>query len=347
VLIGCGLLADLLEHASRATDAHRYALIADQNVADHYGGAALASLRSAGAQADLFAFPPGEASKSRSQWARLSDALVDAGIGRDGAVVALGGGVTGDLAGFVAATYMRGIPVVHVPTSLLAMVDASVGGKTAVDVPGGKNLIGAFHAPSLVLVDPETIRSLPVSGRAEGLVEAVKHGLILDAAYLARVQDRVDEVLNGEPSAVQEVVEGSVAIKARVVGKDEKEAGFRQVLNFGHTLGHGLESASGFTLGHGAAVSLGMVLEARLGERIGVTRRGTADRIAEVLSRMGMPVTVPSGLDAEAVLAHVARDKKARSGSPRYVLLHSPGVVAEGEGWSREVPAEDVLAILV
>lgn len=347
VLVGNGLLKRLPALLAEYAPVHRYAFISDQNVASLYGQAAVTKAREAGLSADLFTFPTGEASKTRKQWSILTDQLLEAGLGRDAAVVALGGGVTGDLAGFVAATYLRGVPVVQVPTSLVAMIDASVGGKTGVDVSAGKNLVGAFHAPSVVVADPETIATLPRQERAQGLAEAVKHGAILDRDYFGALVSTAANLLEAEPAAVRNAVFRSVEIKARVVTQDERESGFRQVLNFGHTLGHALEAASGYALGHGSAVAVGMVLSARLGESMGVTNTGTADELEDGLRPFGLG-TVPPGtaLDTDAVVGFLETDKKTRRGRPHYVLLERIGAVWESDGWSHPAP-EGVVRALV
>lgn len=354
VLVERGLLRLLPELLRSRVGAHRYAILADETVAALYGGTLLRRMEEAGLGADMHTFPPGEGSKSRRGWSELTDALLRAGHGRDSAVVALGGGVTGDLAGFVAATFMRGIPVVQVPTSLVAMVDASVGGKTGLDVPAGKNLVGAFHPPLLVVVDPDVVESLPRAERAQGLAEAVKHGAIVDRAYLERLEVRAGSLLDGTSEVVEEEVRRSVEIKADVVSRDEREGGLRQILNFGHTLGHALEAEASYRLGHGSAVALGMLLEARLGERLGVTEKGTGDVLSRVLDSLelprgpeGLPEVFQGGLDPERVLRWTREDKKGRRGRCRYVLLARPGAVARsGDGWTHDVPEEAVRNLL-
>jgi len=341
VLVEVGVLADLPGLLSEHAPARRYAFISDDNVASLHGHPSMEAVRAAGLDASLFTFPAGEASKTRKSWSILTDELLEAGFGRDTCVVAVGGGVTTDLAGFVAATFLRGVPVVQVPTSYLAMIDASVGGKTGVDVAAGKNLVGAFHAPRLVVADPEVVRTLPKGERAQGLVEALKHGAILDAAYFERLRSGLDALLAAEPLAAEEAVLRSVEIKADVVSQDEREGGFRQVLNFGHTLGHALEAASQYGLGHGSAVAFGMVLEAEVGERLGVTQAGTSAVLAAVLACLVDLGPLP--LDAEATLRFLRADKKARAGRPRVVLLRTLGEVDPGRGWSHEV-GEDLLA---
>jgi len=260
-------------------------------------------------------------------------------------VVAVGGGVVGDLAGFVAATFMRGIPVVQVPTSLLAMIDASVGGKTGVDTRAGKNLVGAFHPPALVVVDPEVVATLPAAERAQGLVEALKHGAILDDSYGEEVALKGPGIVSGDAESVQEVVQRSIELKAGVVSQDEREAGLREILNFGHTVGHALERAAGYGLPHGTAVARGMLWEARIGMRLGITDPATEGHLREWLAPLGLPLD-PEPI-AEGVLAEALRvDKKARDGEPRVVLLRHPGSVARtgGGAWAHPVPLETILA---
>ena len=341
-----GLRRSLPQMIPAHTKAHRYAVIADETVSDLYGRDIAEGLNREGREAHLFTFPPGEASKSRNEWARLTSAMLSAGFGRDCAVVAVGGGVAGDLAGFVAATFMRGVPLVQVPTSLVAMIDSSVGGKSGVDVPEGKNLVGAFHSPHLVVVDPEVVVSLPREERAQGLAEAVKHGAILDPVYLADLEGDIPCVLNGEVRATGRVVVRSIEIKADVVSKDERESGLRKILNFGHTLGHAVEAAGKYALSHGSCVALGMVLEARVGERMGVTKKGTSDTLMRMVSLLDLPTELPADLDPDTVLNFTRSDKKGRAGRPRYVLLSQPGKVASGEDWAQEVQDDLVLEVL-
>jgi len=341
-----GLLRSLHQMVPAHAKAHRYAVIADEKVADLYGRGITEGLTGEGREAHLFTFPPGEASKTREEWVRLTGSMLRAGFGRDSAVVAVGGGVTGDLAGFVAATFMRGVPLVQVPTSLVAMIDSSVGGKSGVDVPEGKNLVGAFHSPHLVVVDPEVAVTLPRAERAQGLAEAVKHGAILDPVYLADLEGDIPCVMNGEVGATARVVVRSIEIKAEVVSKDERESGLRKILNFGHTLGHAVESAGGYALPHGSCVALGMILEARVGERMGITREGTSQMLLRMASLLELPTCLPNGLSPEKVVGFTRSDKKGREGRPRYVLLSHAGKVAAGEDWAQEVPDGIVLEVL-
>ena len=254
-------------------------------------------------------------------------------------------GVVGDLAGFVAATFMRGIPVLQVPTSLVAMIDASVGGKTAVDTDFGKNLIGAFHPPVAVVADPETIETLPRRERAQGLAEALKHGAILDQDYAHRIVELAEALLSAHPAATLEVVRRSVEIKAMVVSQDEREAGMREILNFGHTVGHALELASGYSIPHGSAVALGMLAEARMGEAWGLTAAGVADWLASALEPLELPSALPS-FDPVQIAQLMARDKKARA-EPRTVLLSRIGEVARAQGsWSHPRSVAEIASTL-
>ena len=328
VRIGAGALGRLGEEVGREVGAFRYAVVADSRVAELHGETALDALRQAGQRAELFTFPAGEWNKTREEWGRLTDGILAAGLGRDGAVVALGGGVTGDLAGFVAATFLRGVPVVQVPTSTLAMMDAAVGGKTGVDTAAGKNLVGAFHHPALVLVDPELAATLPRPQRAAGLAEALKTAAVRDASLLEWLEERAEALLGAEPDTLEEAAFRVLGHKAEVVGTDPAEAGVRAILNFGHTVGHALESLAGFGLLHGEAVAAGMRAEARLGEALGVTEPGTAARLREVLGRCGLGHALETDRAAEEVWEAASRDKKGRRGSPRCVLLARIGEVA-------------------
>lgn len=346
VVIEPGLRRRLPELVAARVPASSYPVVADETVAELHGNALAGALREAGHEAPVLSFPPGEGSKTRATWAELTDRMLARGVDRRAVVVAVGGGITGDVAGFVAATCLRGLRVVHVPTSVVAMVDSSVGGKTGVDVPAGKNLVGAFHPPSLVVVDPETTRTLPRSQRAAGLAEVVKHGAILDRDHLEAVQASAERLLDGDPEALGGIVHRSVAIKADVVGRDEKEGGLRKILNFGHTIAHALEAVSGYRLSHGVAVAMGMVAEARLGEELGITELGTVRAVESALSSLELPVRLPAGLEPQAVVERTRTDKKGEGGEARYVLLRRPGQVDPGDGWVHQIPEPVVEAVL-
>lgn len=336
---GLGRLGEACER--HLPEASRLAVIADDRVADLYAERALGSLDERSLDAVLVRFPAGEASKSRAEWARLTDLLLDEGFGRDSGVVALGGGVTGDLAGFVAATFMRGVPVLQVPTSLLAMVDASVGGKTGVDTPRGKNLVGSFHHPVHVLADPELLATLPSDHLEAGLAEAAKAAAVRDADLFRWMGENAPGLVAADPDLLSDLVRRSVELKAAVVAEDPHESGYRQVLNFGHTVGHALESLSEWELLHGAAVAAGMRVEARLGVALGLTDPDAPRRLERLLTDLGHGDPIESRHSADEVLGRAASDKKAREGEVRFVLLDGIGRVARtGDGgWSHGLPA--------
>lgn len=347
VTIGSGVITRLGDIARATAPAHRYAVISDETVAPMY---AVAAARALGEHADLFTVPAGELHKTRESWAALTDAMLAAGLGRDTTVVAVGGGVVGDLAGFVAATYMRGVPLVQVPTTLLAMVDASVGGKVGVDTPGGKNLVGAFHQPAAVVIDPSVLCTLPMEHRRAGLAEILKHGVIADECYFEEVESQLGLLVSAaevSQGALAGIIARSVEIKAAVVARDEREGGVRKTLNFGHTVAHALEQVSRYTMLHGEAVGVGMIAEAELGERMGVTEPGTAGRIASALRGVGLPTTAPRGITAPEIVAATRSDKKARHGTVEYALPRRIGAMAgEASGWAIAARDTDVLRAL-
>lgn len=342
VRIQAGSLHALGALSRDAVPACRYAVVSDNRVGELYGEAALSSFREAGVEATLFTFPAGERHKNRHEWIALSDRLLRAGFGRDCAVVALGGGVTGDIAGFVAATYMRGVPVVQAPTTLLAMVDASVGGKTGVDTEVGKNLIGAFHHPRLVVVDPELLQTLPRPQLVSGLAEVVKMGAILDADFFDWLESQAPALVGADPAVLERALARCVQLKAEVVGSDPEDRGRRAILNFGHTVGHALELLGGYTVLHGEAVAAGMRVEARLGEKMELTEAGTADRLVTLLDLCGLDRRLEEERPASAVCQAMLRDKKALGGAVRCVFLRRIGETARGSGgtFSFELPPD-------
>ena len=330
--------------------AYRYALVSDRTVAPLYASRVTASFGDAAPRVSLHTIEAGERQKTRESWARLTDELLASGAGRDTTVLALGGGVVGDLAGFVAATYMRGIAYVQVPTTLLAMVDASVGGKTGVDTPAGKNLVGAFHRPAAVIVDLTAIQTLPSQHLRAGIAEVIKHGVVSDENYFdqtVRSLPSLADPARAADDAMQIAVARSIAIKASVVADDEREHGRRKILNFGHTLGHAIEAVSGFTLLHGEAVALGMVLEATIAERLSIAAPGTSKRIRDAVRAAGLPDTPPKHLGSDEILAATRGDKKARRGTVEYALPARVGTMAGAtSGWGIPVDDAEVLAVL-
>jgi 3-dehydroquinate synthase len=300
--------------------------------------------------ADLLSIPAGETNKTRDTWARLTDQMLAKGYGRDSAVIALGGGVIGDLAGFVAGTFMRGIPVVQVPTTLMAMVDASIGGKTAVDTPAGKNLVGVFHVPAAVIIDPQVLGTLPLRELRAGFAEIVKHGVIANEAYLREVVSSASDLLSSagpDSDTMLSVIVRSIEIKADIVSRDEREDGLRKTLNFGHTIGHAVELVSGYSLLHGEAVAIGMALEGKLAERIGVAQAGTADAITNALQAAGLPTDLPQPFDREAVLEAMRSDKKGRSGKTMFALPSRIGAMAGAQtGWAISIGHDQLREVL-
>lgn len=300
-------------------------VVSDDNVFPLHGEAALASIREAGLETGACVLPAGETHKTLATAQTVYDWLVERRAERGHAIVALGGGVVGDLAGFVAATYLRGVPLVQVPTTLLAMVDAAIGGKVAVDHPHGKNLIGAFYQPRFVLGDVATLGTLPRRELIAGLAETIKHGFIRDPSLLDLLERRGDGLLALEPEATLEIVRRSAAVKAGVVAEDERESGLRAILNYGHTIGHALEAAAGYAgFLHGEAVAAGMMAAARIGVAMGVSPPWLPDRQAGVLRRFGLPLRLP-GVDAARVLASISLDKKVAGRAVRWVLLADVG----------------------
>jgi 3-dehydroquinate synthase len=339
VYVEWGALARLGERLREAGLSGAAHVISDDHVWHHYGEAVLASLRQAGFEADSYVMPAGEASKTLATASHLYEWLASRRAERGHAVVALGGGMVGDLAGFTAATYLRGLPLVHVPTSLLAMVDASIGGKVAVNLSEAKNLVGAFYQPRLVVTDVSALTTLPARKLTSGWAEVVKHALIMDPDLLSTLETRVADLRRLEPEVTTAVVRGNVELKAQVVSEDERETtGRRTILNYGHTVAHGLEAASEYeALLHGEAVAVGMVAAAEIGREMGVTPPALAERQAAVLSSFALPQEAP-GIDPERALAAMALDKKVSGRAVRWVLL---------EGVGRPVLRDDVPETLV
>ncbi len=343
VRLAAGALDSLGEAARGALPAaRRFLVVSDTNVWPLYGTRALESLRGAGLEAAEAIFPAGEESKRLPAAERLCDAALAAGLDRSSALVALGGGVVGDVAGLAAALYMRGVAHVQVPTTLLAMVDSSVGGKTAVDLAGGKNLVGAFHQPSLVLADPETLATLPERELAAGAAEVVKAGLLGDAALFEMLEKAPEEVFARGSAALVEAIRRSVELKRRIVEEDERESGARALLNLGHTFGHALETLHEYrTLLHGEAVAVGTVVACRLAVRLGRLEADAAERVARLLKALDLPTEL-GGVDRGRLLELMGRDKKVRSGRPRLVL---PVAIGRAEIFE-DVPEDQVRGCL-
>ena len=318
ILIERGILSDCSKYIKNITNASKICLISDSNVYSIYGEAIKSQLKSAGYQVFEFVFPAGEGSKTTASVVSMVEFMAQNELTRNDIVVALGGGVTGDMAGFAAAIYLRGIKFVQIPTSLLAQVDSSVGGKTAVDLPQGKNLCGAFHQPSLVLIDPNTLDTLTPHFFSDGMAEAIKTGCIKSLSLFERLENE------NAREIIEDVIFECVSIKAGVVERDEKEHGERALLNFGHTPGHAIEKLHNFTtVSHGEAVGIGMVIMAKAGEQNGLTPVGTAERIVDVLKKFSLKTEDDNSLDD--IISAMNADKKRTGSSIKFILLHSIG----------------------
>lgn len=342
IVVECGALATVGVRLRELGVGARTALFSDDAIMRLHGAQVEASLRAAGFTVTPVVLPEGESAKTLAVAERSWNALLAAGLDRSSTVLALGGGAVGDLAGFVAATYMRGMNFVQLPTTVLAQVDASIGGKTAIDHPLAKNLIGAFHQPRLVVVDPLAVRTLPERDFRSGVAEMVKHGVVLDAEYFAGLERDHAALLGRDVAVLERAIAGSCRLKADVVERDEREAELRNVLNYGHTIGHAIEAASGYAAyTHGEAVSLGMVAEAHLAHRLGIANGETLARQERLLAALGLPIRMPP-LDGDAVLTAMTRDKKARDGRLPFVLAPTIGAFR----LVYDVKPDDVRAVL-
>jgi shikimate kinase/3-dehydroquinate synthase len=343
VFVGYGLLDKLGEKMKQATLSGTATVISDENVFSLYGSKVEGILKDAGFAVNSFVVPPGEETKSVDYAIKIYDFLVEHRAERDDIIIALGGGMVGDLAGFIAATFLRGMPWVQVPTSLVAMVDASVGGKVGVNHPNGKNLIGAFYQPNLVLADCQTLTTLPQRELTSGWAEVIKHGVILDEEFFQFLESNVSRLTKLEPKSLTRAIARSAAIKAQVVSQDEKEReGKRTILNYGHTIAHGLEAATQYKrFLHGEAVAIGTVGVAKLSQRLGLLPSAAVERQQSLLQKFGLP-TGFYGLDLTMIIRAMELDKKTKEKAIRWVLLQDIGKVVIRS----DVPQQDVLVVL-
>jgi len=321
IVVEAGALGTVGERLRALGVGRRAALVTDPAIMRLHGAAVAASLERAGFALTVIEVPEGEAAKTLAVAEHCWDRVLAAGLDRTSTVLGLGGGAVGDLAGFVAATYMRGMHFVTLPTTVLAQVDASIGGKTAIDHPKAKNLIGAFHQPRLVVVDPEVARTLPERDFRSGLAEIVKHGIVLELPYFEEVERDAAALLERRLDVLERIIGGSCRLKAAVIERDpEEKSELRFALNYGHTIGHALEATTGYRRWtHGEAVSLGIVAEARLARRLGLADAATVARQEALLAAVGLPVR-SGAMDVDAVLTAITRDKKARDGRVPFVL---------------------------
>ena len=332
IKIGSGLLSELGGHCARLKLGNRCAVISDRNVAPRFAKTVQLSLKKAGFDSVLITVPAGETAKSLKVVEHCYDALAKHRLERKSFIVALGGGVVGDLAGFVAATYLRGVAFVQVPTTLLAQVDSSVGGKVGVNLNAGKNLVGAGHQPRLVLCDIDALQKLLLRSVRAGLAEVIKYGIIYDAALFARLERDLTKLLKREPKTLAEVIACCCEIKAEVVGQDETESGFRAILNFGHTIGHAIENISGYgKYLHGEAISIGQIAAAMISVMVGLSN-GELERIGMIFGRAGLPTQVElNASQRKKLLAAMRLDKKVSGGEVKFVLAKRIGEVVWGQ----------------
>jgi 3-dehydroquinate synthase len=321
IVVEAGALGGVGERLRALGVGRRAALVTDPTIMRLHGAAVAASLERAGFALTIIEVPEGEAAKTLAVAEDCWDRVLTAGLDRTSTILGLGGGAVGDVAGFVAATYMRGMHFVTLPTTILAQVDASIGGKTAIDHPKAKNLIGAFHQPRLVIVDPEVVRTLPEREFRSGLAEIVKHGIVLEQPYFEEVEREAPALLARRLDVLERVIGGSCRLKASVIERDpEEKSELRFALNYGHTIGHALEAATGYQRWtHGEAVSLGIAAEAGLARHLGIADDATVERQERLLLELGLPVRAGQ-VDVDAVLSAITHDKKARDGRVPFVL---------------------------
>ncbi len=336
ILIGQGLLKVLGGDLDSVLPAPRYVIITDSNVESHIGMDLVKLLRQAGIRVELLSFAAGENSKNMDTVVDLARRMVHLGADRQTAILALGGGVVGDVAGFLASIYMRGILLVQIPTTLLAQVDSSVGGKTGVDLPEGKNLLGTFYQPERVYADIGVLTTLPQAEIRNGLAEVVKYGMIRSPGLFDFLEQKWRDIVSLEPRATAHIVFSSCSIKADVVSADEREGDLRRILNFGHTVGHAVEAAANYQIPHGEAVSMGMVVVSRISVAKGLMPEGDLDRLLRLLDRLNLPGKIPANLSRKELIDLLRHDKKARSGRPHFVLSRGIGQILVTDDVSRE-----------
>lgn len=321
----------------------RYAVVTDDNVAEIYADGLCSAFEKESLKTNVFSFEAGEESKNLETVGKLSNSLGNFGYDRDSCVLALGGGVVGDVSGFLASMYMRGIDYVQIPTTTLAQADSSVGGKTGVNSSVGKNMLGAFKQPRRVFVDVSTLDSLPERHYRGGLSESVKHGIIQDEEFFVYLLENVDRILQRDSGVLLNVARSNCRIKSSVVESDEKETGFRRILNFGHTIGHAVEKLSNYELSHGEAVSVGMMVEGRISRKLGGLTEDELRRQEELLFRMYLPLRIPEDISNDDILDVASRDKKGARGNARYVVPSCFGEIEDFDGEYATTVSEDIV----
>ncbi len=332
ILIKTGMSGRLAKEILRGNFGNKYCIITDSNTREIFGNGLLAQFRSAKAHSDIISFPSGEQNKNMQTVERILEQMLEKGFDRKDCVVALGGGIVGDVAGFTASIYLRGINFVQVPTTLLAMVDSGIGGKTGVNLSLGKNSAGTFAQPKKVYICPELLKTLPENEIRNGMAEVVKHAVIFDKIFFSFLEKNSQKLLLLEPKILEKVIKRNCELKAKVVEKDEHESNYRRVVNYGHTIGHALEVLGNYkNLSHGEAISIGMVCEARIACALGLMKEIEVQKISELLHKIGLPVTLPD-FPQEDILSATRKDKKAVSGKVYYSLPRAIGKMANRKG---------------
>ena len=326
ICIGYDILDRIAMMIANSRIAARYVIVTDDCVRPLYGETLLADLTKMGVKADLIVFPAGERSKDFQSVLGLAGRLLDLSMDRKSALIALGGGVAGDLTGFLASVYMRGIPCIQIPTTLMAQVDSSIGGKTAIDLPQGKNLLGTFYQPVGVFMDIKCLESLPETEYQNGLAEVVKYGIIDSEALFRQLEGGVDVIRSRNRQFLEDIIQSACTIKKGIVEMDEREQGLRRILNFGHTLGHALETASGYRLSHGNAIAVGTIAAARLSQTLHGLPGEDRERIEGLLSSLGLDCRIPEELVTEDILSGLQRDKKKEGNTIHFVMLKKIGL---------------------
>jgi len=311
---------------ARNSWASRYFIITDSNVSTPHGERVYATLRDMELKVDMIDFPAGEASKNFQTNLHIVDRMLGLGADRTSALIALGGGVVGDITGFIASIYMRGIPYIQVPTTLLAQVDSSIGGKTGIDLPEGKNILGTFYQPKGVFIDLAFLKTLTPREFGSGLAEIVKYGIIDDPELFSSLEVQAEAIRNRDMSLLEKIIGRSCRIKKGIVEIDEMEKGIRRILNFGHTIGHAIEAESGYSISHGDAVSMGMVASTMISERLKYLRSGDRERIISLIRAIGLPDRIPKTLNPGGILSRIKRDKKKKEDTIHFVLLKKIGI---------------------
>lgn len=332
IIIEDGILKRVPELIREAGLGHKFAIVTDSNVEKLYADDLAEGFEKKNLENKTISFPAGEQNKSREVKSWIEDQMLESKFGRDSAVIALGGGVVGDIAGYVAASYTRGLPYVQIPTTLVACVDSSIGGKTAVDTLHGKNLIGAFHQPWAVFIDVSTLLTLSAKEIREGLAEVIKYGVISDEGLFSYLEENIDKIFSYNKEALTHIIKRGCEIKAEVVEKDERESNLRKILNFGHTIGHAVENLSDYKISHGEAISIGMVAEGKLAVEFEFWTEPELNKLINLIKQSGLPTEVPDYMETDQIIDAMKLDKKSRSGQIEMVLPKRIGSMVQVEG---------------